>query len=206
MKVSFLHNTTEVNGRLAIFAHFGDEPRAKPGDELQLVGAIDFPDVTDPQQAAELAFEAGNSPYESEAVKEYRSWEVRSLSVGDVVTVENDDLAVENDDFKTVAFGCEPTGWIPVDITQFELSGAVILNLYIENRYELYGRIDTKVTGVVVPAPPADEESVEYDDWAYDNINCYTGTGHTKGDSWYDVKVTASSDPALVGRTFEWGY
>jgi hypothetical protein len=200
MKVSILHNVTEEDGRLAIFSRFSYEPRIQPGDRLQLVGVLDFPDDTTAEQAAELAFEAGNSPADIEAVKEYRSWKVRSLSVGDVVAVEDDNHAM-------TALGCESVGFAPVDLAQFTLVDAVIVSLRIENRYMYYGRIDTTVADVVVPTPPANEDSQDYADWAYDNIYCcYTGVGHTDGDSWYDVEITASSDPALVGRTLQWGY
>jgi len=200
VKVSIFHNITEEDGRLAIFSRTG-ELRTKPGDELHFIGSLDFRDTTDASTAAELAFEAGNSPADTEAVKEYRSWEVRSLSVGDVVAVEDDETHV------VTALSCEPTGWVVVDLTQFNLAGAVIVSLRVENSYEMYEDVTVEIKGVVVPTPPADVDSEEYQEWAQDNIiDPYTGVGHEDGDSWYDVEITASSDPALVGRKFDWGY
>lgn len=200
MQASIFHNVTREDGHLAIFARFGDGPPIKPGDQLQLVGVLDFSDATSAEHAAELAFEAGNSPAESEAIEEYRSWEVRSLSVGDVV-------AVEDDKHVTTALVCEPAGFAPVDLTQFELIDAVIVTLSVENAYELYEDVDVTVTDVVIEAPPDDEDSREYEEWSQEVIiERYTGVGHEKGKAWYDVKITASSDPALVDRTFDWGY
>lgn len=208
MIVNVFHNITEEHGRLAIYARYGAEPRIKPGDVLQFVGTLDFPDVDDVIQAANLAFAAGNSPADTEAVKEYRSWKVRSLSVGDVIVTEEGLVSDDRPVVLTHALGCQSTGigWEAVNLTEFKLTGAVIVSLHIENTYELYEDVDTHVTDVVIPAPPADVDSKEYEEWAYDHINCYTGVGHTDGDSWYDVEITASSDPELVGRTFEWGY
>lgn len=82
----------------------------------------------------------------------------------------------------------------------------ITISLEIENAYELYDDVTTYETDVTMPAPPADEDSQEYEDWAYTHIFALTGVGHEDGDSWYDVTVTACSDPALIGRTFEWGY
>jgi hypothetical protein len=200
MKVSIFQNITEEDGRLAIFSRLRHESRVQSGDQLQLVGILHFSDATSAEHAAELAFEAGNSPQESEAVKEYRSWKVRSLCVGDVVAVEDDKHVV-------TALACEPVGFTPVDLTQFKLVDAVIVSLCVENAYELYEDVEVTVTDVVLPAPPDDEESSDYQEWSQEYIiDRYTGTGHTDGDSWYDVEITASSDPALVGRTFDWGY
>lgn len=44
--------------------------------------------------------------------------------------------------------------------------------------------------------------------WAgwVDHIYVFTGAGNLRGDSWYDVTITASSDPRLVGRKFAFGY
>jgi hypothetical protein len=42
--------------------------------------------------------------------------------------------------------------------------------------------------------------------WGREHIYQFTGTGRTDGDSWYDVTITASSRPELIGRTFQFGY
>jgi hypothetical protein len=79
----------------------------------------------------------------------------------------------------------------------------ITVSLRIENTYELYDDVVTTVTDAVIPAPPANGDT---DEWAWDHIYPFTGVGHEDGDSWYDVEITASSDPALVGRKFDWGY
>lgn len=76
----------------------------------------------------------------------------------------------------------------------------------IENAYEDGEEVVTFATDVVLPSPPADEESQEYSDWAYEHVHPLTGTGRTDGDAWYDVEVVACSVPELVGRTFDFGY
>lgn len=81
------------------------------------------------------------------------------------------------------------------------------VSLHVENNYELYADVTTTFTDVTMPAPPADRDGETYSEWAYTNIyEPYTGVGNTEGDSWYDVEITACSDPSLVGETFEWGY
>lgn len=81
----------------------------------------------------------------------------------------------------------------------------VTLTLRIENNYELYDDVTTEVT-VTVPAPPLPRFSDAWCDWVDHYIGQETGTGKVDGDSWYDVEVIASSDPALVGETFDFGY
>lgn len=83
----------------------------------------------------------------------------------------------------------------------------ITLSMTVEHEYELYGPVTAYVVDAVVPAPPADEDSDEYDEWrqAY-IIDAFTGVGRPDGDSWYDLTVTACSDPELVGHTFDWGY
>jgi hypothetical protein len=83
---------------------------------------------------------------------------------------------------------------------------AITVSLQIENKYELHEDVTTTVTDEVIPAPPADRKSQAFEDWAYKHIYAFTGVGHEDGDSWYDVVITACSDPTLVGLTFEWGY
>lgn len=84
----------------------------------------------------------------------------------------------------------------------------ITISLEIENTYELeeYDDETTTVTDAVMPAPPADRDSQAFEDWADEHIKPLTGTGQTRGDSWYDVEVTACSDPTLVGHEFQWGY
>jgi hypothetical protein len=94
--------------------------------------------------------------------------------------------------------------------------GHVRLVLEIENTYELYDDVTT-YADVVVPIPPAEDEEGAADGlemcqetpretWSREHIYELTGVGHTDGDSWYDVTVLWSSDAALVGSTFDWGY
>lgn len=79
------------------------------------------------------------------------------------------------------------------------------IKLRIENRYESGGMVVTEAT-TTVPLPLPAEDSDERSDWEYDNIYCHTGTGRTQGDAWYDVEVVESSEPSLLGLTFEFGY
>jgi len=204
VKVSIFHNITEEDGRLAIFSRTGDR-RVKSGDQLQYVGALDFTDVDLVTEAANLAFEAGNSPADIDSVKEYRSWQVRSLCVGDVLAIESYGTFRERAHVTTL--DCRPDGWAVSNLADFNLSGAAIVSLHVENAYELYDDVEYEINDVVVPTPPSDVDSDEFAEWVQNHIiDPYTGVGHEDGDSWYDVKVTASSDPALVGRKFDWGY
>jgi hypothetical protein len=82
----------------------------------------------------------------------------------------------------------------------------VTISATIENTYELYADVTTYEVGVVVPAPPADETSDAYMVWGQEHIAALTGTGRPRGDAWYDVTITASTDPALLGRDFAFGY
>lgn len=78
------------------------------------------------------------------------------------------------------------------------------VTLHIENHYELYDMVETTRT-VTIPLPPADESSDAYDDWRENYIQPETGTGRPDGDSWYFVRITASTVPALLDREFEFG-
>ncbi|GLL03732.1 hypothetical protein [Dactylosporangium matsuzakiense] len=80
----------------------------------------------------------------------------------------------------------------------------VTVTLHIANIYELHGTIETTAT-VTIPIPPADAASDAYHDWAYEHIFAETGTGHTGGESAHVVRITASTIPDLVGRTFRFG-
>lgn len=82
----------------------------------------------------------------------------------------------------------------------------ITISLAIENTYEDGDEIHTEVTDAVIPAPPADGGEDAMHEWEYAHIFSFTGTGRESGDSWYDVTVTACSDPSLIGRTFEFGY
>lgn len=79
------------------------------------------------------------------------------------------------------------------------------VSLEIENAYELYDNETTYVVDQVVDAP-ADHDEDTLRVWAEDALLPFTGVGHFDGDSWYDVTVTACSDPKLVGERFEFGY
>lgn len=84
------------------------------------------------------------------------------------------------------------------------------VTLKIDNAYEDGDVIETTVR-TEVPEPPTeanfegDSLDEAYQDWAYDNIFCHTGTGRTEGDSAYFVKCIESSDPTMVGAEWEWG-
>jgi hypothetical protein len=87
----------------------------------------------------------------------------------------------------------------------------ITVSVQIENRYEHGFEITTYVTDAVIGAPPRATGVEEVDahamsEWAYAHVHALTGTGWTRGDAWYDVRVTACSDPALVGKTFAFGY
>ena len=82
----------------------------------------------------------------------------------------------------------------------------ITVSLAIENTYEDGDMIATEVTDALIPAPPAAEDADAQDAWEQEHIFSFTGTGRTTGDAWYDVTVTACSDPALIGRTYEFGY
>ena len=83
----------------------------------------------------------------------------------------------------------------------------ISISLHVVNSYELYDTVERTVTGARIPAPPGPEGSAAYEQWAYENIyERFTGTGRTRGDSFYDVTVTDCSDSYLIGRTFDWGY
>jgi len=79
----------------------------------------------------------------------------------------------------------------------------ITITVEIENTYEDGTEITTHET-VEVPPIPADEDAAW--DWADEHIRPLTGTGKTEGDAWYDCTITASSDPAIVGRKFNFGY
>jgi len=109
-------------------------------------------------------------------------------------------------------FGYEPTGSVSralgLNPTPPADRRVVSIGLRIENRYPAIGDepIVTTVERVQVPPPPTDETALH--EWEQTHILPHTGTGRTKGDSFYDVEVTASSHPDIipVGTTYEFGY
>jgi hypothetical protein len=84
---------------------------------------------------------------------------------------------------------------------------AVIISVDIENAYELYDEVATRVLDLVVAAPTGDDLNGTTE-WAYDHLHDLTGVGHPDGDAWHDLTVTASSDPAIIpiGQHFDFGY
>lgn len=80
------------------------------------------------------------------------------------------------------------------------------ISLTIENGYELYEDVTTRVIDALILRPPADVDSDAYQDWVQEQIIRWTGVGNEDGDSWYDVTVTACSDPDLIGKEFSAGY
>lgn len=79
------------------------------------------------------------------------------------------------------------------------------IKVEIENYYPEHGDTFTtiEVASVTVPEGPADD----LDEWALDQLYPLTGTGRTKGDSFYTVTVLKfDARPDLVGREFEYGY
>jgi hypothetical protein len=93
-----------------------------------------------------------------------------------------------------------------------EAAPTMTISLHIVNTYELYPTVETRVTDAIIAGcpighlPRTDDEHEVFDDWAFDHIQVFTGVGHTDGDSFYDVTVTACSAAWLVGYTFAWGY
>lgn len=79
----------------------------------------------------------------------------------------------------------------------------ITVSLHIVNTYEDGEVITTVVTDAEVAAP---SPAGDLGDWAEDTIYPLTGTGKNDGDAWYDATITASSEPSLVGATYEFGY
>jgi len=90
----------------------------------------------------------------------------------------------------------------------------ITLSLSILNTYENGDVFITCVTDAVVPDPPArtgryadaDTEREALNEWANMHIHDYTRTDRPDGAAWYDVTVTTSTDPDLIGVNFEFGY
>ena len=78
----------------------------------------------------------------------------------------------------------------------------ITVSLAIDNIYP--GEvIRTSAKNVVVPAPEDVSDTGALEEWAAEHLLAYTGTGRVDGDSSYDLTVTASQMPELIGRTFE---
>lgn len=115
-----IHHNEQLDdaGRHEAWNRFGAQA-AQPGDLLVKIGALTV-DASSPQQAADLAWEAGNSPEETPLTVAYRAWEVRSISKGDVLSVAWAVDGVEPDELTPVAvLGCESSGWSSVDLRGF---------------------------------------------------------------------------------------
>ena len=80
----------------------------------------------------------------------------------------------------------------------------ITVRLSIINAYADGTEVLTTVTAKVPPPPPQDDADA-YEDWAGDFLFPHTGTDNRAGFG-YTVTIALSSDPSLVGRTFEFGY
>lgn len=86
----------------------------------------------------------------------------------------------------------------------------VTVSMTVENTYADGFEQTNYATDVVVEAP-AETDFVENDahdltDWADEVLQPFTGTdtGRENVDAGYEILITASSDPRLVGKRFEW--
>jgi hypothetical protein len=91
-------------------------------------------------------------------------------------------------------------------VTQPQPSDMITISLAIENRYDDGTMIPTEVVDAIIPGPPPEDDPAAFDAWLYEHVHAFTGTGRPHGDAWYDVTVTACTDPNLVGAVFEFGY
>lgn len=151
MLVDILHNNTEEDGRMAIFSRFGTGPATRAGDTLTVVGSLTLTEATDASSAAELSFVAGNAPHDTPAVLEYRSWRVRSLSVGDVVRVHTPE--------GPVAVVCESTGWAPIDLAEYTIQEKVATKADIDR-----ARLDEALALIKATYPNAAQVLLETSD------------------------------------------
>ena len=78
----------------------------------------------------------------------------------------------------------------------------IVVDLEIENEYELYPDVTSYVHHARIPAPPCQHDEAAYNTWQYEHLHGHTGTGRPRGDSWYDGEITWASDPAMVGQRF----
>lgn len=80
---------------------------------------------------------------------------------------------------------------------------SVTVDLQIENVYPDLATT-THLDGVHV-RPPSTLAGEALDDWGAEELFPLTGTGRDGGDSAYEVSITGSSDPSLVGLSFNFG-
>lgn len=78
-----------------------------------------------------------------------------------------------------------------------------VIRLRIDNSYADGAEIETESV-VTVPLPYPDDLN-EQSEWEYEFIFPETGAGR-EGDAVYEVEVVESSEPELLGKTFEFGY
>ena len=84
-------------------------------------------------------------------------------------------------------------------------TGTILISVSAESTYEDHPDVTTVVKNATVPAPPVgDEQALR--DWEFDYIRALAVTLDIVGDSWHDVTVTECSDPALVGKIYQFGY
>lgn len=78
----------------------------------------------------------------------------------------------------------------------------VWISVLISNAYDDGTEVFTTDTASV-PAPPADED--DRDEWWQEHVLPLTGTGHPHGNAIYEVWITDSDHPDVVGLTYEFG-
>lgn len=75
------------------------------------------------------------------------------------------------------------------------------VSLHVVNRYELYDDAVRTFTDELMPLIPA--ETASHDGgWTHELHDRFTGVGHEKGDSWYDITVTDCSLPEMIAKTW----
>lgn len=86
----------------------------------------------------------------------------------------------------------------------------ITVSLTVENTY-VDGYEQTNYQTDIDVEAPAETDFVENDehdlnDWANEVLEPFTGTntGRENVDAGYEIEITASSDPRLVGKRFEW--
>lgn len=83
----------------------------------------------------------------------------------------------------------------------------IVVTLTVENTYAEHEDVTWTIRNAIIEPPPPDQDCDDYREWEQTwVIDLFTGAGHTTGDSWYDIEITDSSDPALKGHTITWGY
>lgn len=87
------------------------------------------------------------------------------------------------------------------------MSETITISLTVKNSYEGGRTVVKEFVNQEIPAPPGvDQDYDEYTAWVDEEIiNRFTGTGLEEGDAWYDVRVTACSEPRLVGLFLTFG-